>query len=361
MNKPLLIILHAVAIIIVALLFLFLQHNNIIISTQHSNRELLQNFSIEQYFCRNENCSEIIAETLGNATSIRCAFYTLKSDKIIRELANNNAKVVLGDSQSAGIMKKAFENAGNKAKISVRSTNSRGLMHDKFCTYSYSTGKEQNNMTITGSYNPKDYGALDNYDSIIITNAQGTYKQYTTEFNELYSKKFGGGKEESHITTTSLEKSNNSVSQFFCPDDNCSGHIIQHINNATSSIYVMEYVLTSKEIADSIIRAYERGVKVNIVLDKEFAYQSYSEGCRLKNSGIQVMVYKGNGIMHHKTIIIDNTTVIDGSMNPTGNGNEYNDENIIVMRIKGQAQAYADEFAGLWNNRNTTLLRGSSC
>ena len=50
------------------------------------------------------------------------------------------------------------------------------------------------------------------------------------------------------------------------------------------------------------------------------------------------------GKMHHKVFIIDNKTVITGSYNPTKNGNENNDENILII----YSEELAGEYEGKW-------------
>ena len=52
--------------------------------------------------------------------------------------------------------------------------------------------------------------------------------------------------------------------------------------------------------------------------------------------------------MHHKVFIIDNETVVTGSMNPTGNGNSKNDENILIIHDSEIAKQYAEEFWRIW-------------
>jgi len=52
--------------------------------------------------------------------------------------------------------------------------------------------------------------------------------------------------------------------------------------------------------------------------------------------------------MHHKVFIIDNRTVITGSMNPTGAGDRKNDENILVIHDEDIAEKYIEEFLRLF-------------
>ena len=51
--------------------------------------------------------------------------------------------------------------------------------------------------------------------------------------------------------------------------------------------------------------------------------------------------------MHHKVFIIDNKIVVTGSYNPTKNGNEHNDENMLIMHDAMLAEKYVAEFSRL--------------
>lgn len=53
--------------------------------------------------------------------------------------------------------------------------------------------------------------------------------------------------------------------------------------------------------------------------------------------------------MHHKTFIVDGKVVITGSMNPSKNGDERNDENILIIYNEDLAQQYLGEFEYVWN------------
>ena len=48
--------------------------------------------------------------------------------------------------------------------------------------------------------------------------------------------------------------------------------------------------------------------------------------------------------MHHKVFIIDQETVITGSFNPTNAGDSKNDENILIIKDKGIAKQFKEEF-----------------
>jgi len=59
---------------------------------------------------------------------------------------------------------------------------------------------------------------------------------------------------------------------------------------------------------------------------------------------IDVYLDANKNTMHHKVFIIDNSTVITGSFNPSKNGDERNDENMLVIKDREIAALFLDEF-----------------
>lgn len=55
------------------------------------------------------------------------------------------------------------------------------------------------------------------------------------------------------------------------------------------------------------------------------------------------------GLMHNKFCIFDNEIILTGSMNPTYNGINKNDNNLIVIKSKTLAKNYNKEFDELYN------------
>jgi phosphatidylserine/phosphatidylglycerophosphate/cardiolipin synthase-like enzyme len=51
-----------------------------------------------------------------------------------------------------------------------------------------------------------------------------------------------------------------------------------------------------------------------------------------------------NQTMHQKVFIIDRETVITGSMNPTGNGDKHNDENVLIIHDPLIAEKFMEEY-----------------
>ena len=59
--------------------------------------------------------------------------------------------------------------------------------------------------------------------------------------------------------------------------------------------------------------------------------------------------------MHHKFAVLDESVVIMGSFNWTGQAVKYNQENIFFYEDKNIASQYAQEFERLWNSFTTVI------
>ena len=89
------------------------------------------------------------------------------------------------------------------------------------------------------------------------------------------------------------------------------------IDQAESSIYVQAYGITSNAIANRLIAAHNRGLRVSVLLDKSNLTDKYSQISRLRKSGINVSIDQVPDIAHNKVMIIDERIVITGSFNFT--------------------------------------------
>jgi len=111
------------------------------------------------------------------------------------------------------------------------------------------------------------------------------------------------------------------------------------------------YVFTDKEIADSLIDAQKRGVKVRVYLDRSQIESSYSVSRFLIQKGIKVRISSNNYIMHNKFAIIDKRLLLTGSCNWTFSANNRNDENLLVIDNPEVIARYQQQFENLWMNK----------
>ena len=82
-------------------------------------------------------------------------------------------------------------------------------------------------------------------------------------------------------------------------------------------------------------------MKVRAILDRSQRSEKYSELDFLARAGVPTLVDAAHAIAHNKVMVIDGETVITGSFNFTKAAEEKNAENLLVVRDRRLAEAYA--------------------
>ncbi|MFA5160211.1 MAG: phospholipase D family protein, partial [Candidatus Omnitrophota bacterium] len=116
-------------------------------------------------------------------------------------------------------------------------------------------------------------------------------------------------------------------------------------DQAERYVFVQAYSFTSKPIAEALVSAHKRGVKIKVLLDKSQRHGKGSKLGMLVDAGIPVSIDTKHSIAHNKVIIIDGVTVITGSFNFTNAAEDKNAENLLVVHDKAVAKKYRDN----WN------------
>ncbi len=286
----------------------------------------------EAYFCPKEDCGKVLEGHIESADfSVYCALYDIDLGNAISSLARKSktadVKLVMDSSNYE------YQVKGEAVKMN---RGERQLMHDKFCVIDGYT-------VITGSFNPTDNDNNYNNNNIVVAYSEILAKNYGDEFEELWNGEFGNG---NSVEYPLLYINNMKIENYFCPEDGCSSRIINLIKNAKSSVYFMSFSFTSEDIANAIIG---RGnLDIRGIFDSQQASNKFSQLNRLKGFGIKVKKDANKYKMHHKVFIIDNSTVITGSFNPTLSADTKNDENLLIIHDKKIANAFLREFDSLW-------------
>ena len=135
---------------------------------------------------------------------------------------------------------------------------------------------------------------------------------------------------------------------YFSPKGGCQQAVISEIAKATKTIDIAMYAFSSREIAQELVNAKDRGVKVRMVLDKAQETQTYSKSRFFTKKGFEVKYHTGSGLMHNKFAILDSQVLITGSFNWTAGAEEKNDENLLIMTDPALIKKYQDRFETLW-------------
>ncbi len=129
--------------------------------------------------------------------------------------------------------------------------------------------------------------------------------------------------------------------------------LIDYINQAQVSIHIAAFEFNLTPVAEALIAAQDRGVKIRWVTDDEFGIEADEEEGRgqlgmLQQAGIQIKDDQRSALMHNKFLIFDSQIVWTGSTNFTENGIFRNNNNSIVIRSPEVAAIYEREFAEMW-------------
>ncbi|HAN78845.1 MAG TPA: hypothetical protein DCQ31_14340 [Bacteroidales bacterium] len=135
---------------------------------------------------------------------------------------------------------------------------------------------------------------------------------------------------------------------FFSPRENCYLNIIEEIEKSKESIDICVFTISDNRISERVIEAHNRGLKVRIITDNEKLFDKGSDIEYLYRSGIDVKIDNTKHHMHHKFAIFDKKRLITGSYNWTLSANEYNHENIVVLKNAKLIGKFVTVFNKLW-------------
>jgi phosphatidylserine/phosphatidylglycerophosphate/cardiolipin synthase-like enzyme len=133
---------------------------------------------------------------------------------------------------------------------------------------------------------------------------------------------------------------NSRVAVFFSPKGGCTQAVVEELGKAHETVVVQAYSFTSAPIAKALVEAHQRGVRVEVLLDKSQRTERYSSATFLSHAGIATFIDGRHAIAHNKVMVIDAQTVLTGSFNFTKAAEEKNAENLLVLRGKELAAKY---------------------
>ncbi len=137
----------------------------------------------------------------------------------------------------------------------------------------------------------------------------------------------------------------------FSPGSDTENRIAALMDSAKVSIDAVTFTFSSKPIADALIRAHKRGVKVRFLEDIGMAKKS-SMARYVFESGVPMRWTGGRnekGAMHNKFIIFDGKILATGSYNFTTNGSTNSFENVIFISDENAIKSYQSKFGWFYS------------
>ncbi len=150
----------------------------------------------------------------------------------------------------------------------------------------------------------------------------------------------GAGEQAAHGTVEAL----------FSPWNDVEAALLRALREAKKTIYVQAFSFTSRNLARALVEAHTRGVKVEVLADRE-------QTVKAENSQIPVLVAAGIPVelevryvsAHNKILLMDpleaNSVLVTGSYNFTYAAHAKNAENVLILRGNAPiAKSYLDNW-----------------
>ena len=139
------------------------------------------------------------------------------------------------------------------------------------------------------------------------------------------------------------------VTAGFSPGGSALALVLTTVGQSTRQLDVAAYIFTSKPVAEAILAAKQRGVRIRVMVDDKANREKYSAAMFLANQGVEVRTNGNYAIQHNKFMVADGDAVETGSFNYTASADSRNAENVMVLQgIPAISSQYELEFSRLW-------------
>jgi phosphatidylserine/phosphatidylglycerophosphate/cardiolipin synthase-like enzyme len=187
---------------------------------------------------------------------------------------------------------------------------------------------------LTGSANFTDTDTHTNLNHVLVFHHRDVAEEYGKEFAEIYGGEFGRGRIGDKPKT--FDVGGVPVKVLFAPDHGPEAEIIKQLLKCPPGDSIRFAVFTfsgSSGIDDALLVLHGAGRLVHGVVDRGQSSHDWSAAKWLVEGGIEIRVPRrreGLRKLHHKLMVIGDSTVVAGSFNYTEPANLFNDENLLV-------------------------------
>lgn len=190
-------------------------------------------------------------------------------------------------------------------KIDLTHKKVPGLMHQKICII-------DDQILFLGTAN-MTYSSLHIHDNLVL----GTYDPPLAHFIQN-------------------PKGNSFQNRFFLlPNKEALTPLIEQLNSAKASIDVAMFCFTHPKLAQALIEAHQRGVRVRVGIDTQTGKGAGKKVFEmLQYAGIDVAYSSSYALFHHKWALIDDQILILGSANWTKSAFNKNKDFFIISEIR---------------------------
>ena len=135
---------------------------------------------------------------------------------------------------------------------------------------------------------------------------------------------------------------------YFTPPADAVVAIVRAIDGSEREVLVQAYGFTHHAIAQALVRAHERGVRVRVLLDQKSQSTNRYVVNMLRHAQVELRHDGRHAIAHNKLMVIDLSIVVTGSFNFTNSAATRNAENFLVLRSPDLAQQYRLQWQNHW-------------
>ncbi len=203
----------------------------------------------------------------------------------------------------------------------------------------------------SGSVNMSDSDITLNHNNALDIDSPALAARYQADFDQMFAGSFGTAKLASITDSVALTGAIAHV--YFAPQDDPIVQVIDAVNRAERSIDFAIFTFTDDALADALIAAQARGVRVRGLWDSLAAGNAYADDERICAAGAAIKIENTRGLMHNKLLVIDAdapaAVIVTGSLNWTAGGNDGNNENTLVIASASLAGQYAQQYQALWD------------
>lgn len=143
------------------------------------------------------------------------------------------------------------------------------------------------------------------------------------------------------------------IETLFSPGVSLQESILKEVEATTSTLDLAIHEMTSHDMAQALVKAKQRGIKVRVIADSKQANIKTSKITYLIQQGILVKVLgkKEKGVMNHRFAILDGKRVLTGSLDWSEASLKWNYENILILHGSEVVAIYQKEFDRLWREK----------
>ncbi|CAI5745410.1 unnamed protein product [Peronospora destructor] len=124
--------------------------------------------------------------------------------------------------------------------------------------------------------------------------------------------------------------------------------MLEYLKNAKKSMDICVFTITCDEIANAVLDAHTRGVKVRVITDDDQMKGKGSDILKFIDAGIPVRDDNERTYMHHKFCVIDKKILLNGSFNWSRQAVVGNAENLVIHEGGLIIGRFDEHFAHLW-------------